>query len=41
MLHIGKANVIQFVVEDEFTHLKTIEKTVFKEVSQHVTRTLL
>jgi len=41
MLHHAKANVIQFVVEKDFTNLKTIEKTVFIDVSQHVTRTLL
>jgi len=41
MLHHGKANVTQFVVDKDFTNLKTIEKTVFMEVSQHVTCTLL
>jgi len=39
MLHHGKANAIQFVVEEDFSNMKTIEKTVYIEVSQHVTRT--
>jgi len=41
MLHHGKANVIQFVVEKDFTNLRAIEKTIFEDVSQHVTYTSL